>query len=448
MKTLFSSAWVLLFTLALLFSCAEPIDQSLTNKKEALLAQRELQTKAINEQLSKGITQSDVEKYLDVRMNISHNLIESINRHSIGEDVYVFIVNLIDGRWFIISGDYSSSPVIAEGEAGGFRVSQRPSRHEIALFESIRNYIIENRTSNYDSAKSQGNRMEWVQMQKIYDLKKKKEAIRDMDPDTSEVESVIIIDTLINQYYPHLTSTTWHQFAPFNNAAPLATSSEKCPVGCFVTAIAQLLYYTHYEFGFPNDIYAGASCNSYYNQQPYIYNFSNPTSTTWDSMNPSWYYIDDDDPYTAALCALISYRSGTYYGFDIYGYYGATPSSNIPSTLSSFYLTGVSQQSFSSSSIMNEIRNDRPVLCDGYPDSDFINGHAYLIDGYKWLSVQHIEVVTDLSGNILEQNIIATYSDFKWGINSGGDGFFLGYLSEGIYYAYGGHIYTGWSQNQ
>ena len=87
MKTLFSSALAHLFTLALLFSCAEPMEQSLTNKKEALLAQRELQTKAINDQLSRGIGETEVKNYLSCWLNISEQEIKDITRYDISKEV-------------------------------------------------------------------------------------------------------------------------------------------------------------------------------------------------------------------------------------------------------------------------------------------------------------------------------------------------------------------------
>lgn len=402
-----------------------------------------IQTKAIENQLSKGITQNDVENFLFARMNISNDAIDNIIKYSIDEDIYVFIVNMFDGRWYIFSGDYSSSPILAEGQEGGFKVGLHLSRQEKSFFESLRNHIIENKTTNYQSSSVRGNRLEWVQSLKIA---KQLNLRRDNEPDTSDLDYQYCIDTLINDFYPHLTSTLWHQYAPFNNAAPWGSSTERCAVGCAVIAIAQLLYYTHYAFGFPNDIYANASCSSYYNQQPYNYVFSNPTMTTWDSMVQNWNYIDEDDPYTAALCALISYRSGTVYGWDANETYGETSSQNIPPTLASFFLTGVSLQSFTQNTIINEIQNDRPVLCEGYANADNTGGHVYLIDGYKWLLIQHSEVLTDASGNIVSQNVVGLFNDFKWGINSGGDNFFLGYITEGSYVQYNRHIHIGWSQ--
>lgn len=253
-----------------------------------------------------------------------------------------------------------------------------------------------------------------------------------------EVDIECITDTLYNDNYPALTSTTWWQASPFNNAVPLLNNNgERCLAGCAVIAIAQLLYYTHYEFGYPNDIYANATCTSLYNQLPYNFSFSNQTTTSWDSMPLSWLYAPDNDPYSAALCALISKRSGTYYTSDGLG---STSPYNIASTLDSFMLTGASMQDFYKPTIINEIHNDRPVLCSGQENN---YAHSYLIEGYRWLYVTETEIVRDLSGNIISQSVNVIVNDFMWHVNTGDPGHTS--VAEGSYYPYYRKMYVGWS---
>ncbi len=441
---------LILFLLALvvipfaLTSCAETMEQEDHNCKTTFRSNT-LLTKTISDNLSAGIRRSDVENYLVYRKKISSEKIGEICRYDIDEENYIYIVNLIDGHWYLFSGDYSSTPILAEGETGGFSLDRRQNYHDKIWFDSIRNYQNDNRSSNSDEA--QNNRKEWICSQKIAAMQAKD--YRYAMSDTTEIESVIISDTLANDNYLPLTATSWYQIEPFNNATPLAVGTTRCPVGCAVIAIAQLLYYTHYAFGFPNQIYSNASCSSYYYQMPYNYSFSSMTSSTWDYMEPDPFDLPDNDPYTAALCAYISYKSGTYYDYDTTdGYFGATPPGNIASTLSFFSLTGTTSIPFSSPSVRFEVKHNRPVLCGGYGGIDYSEAHTYLIDGYKWLYIRDTEIITDMNGNIISQNIINEYSDLKWYINTG---WYPNYphilVAEGAYIPYYRQIYIGWSQN-
>lgn len=458
MKTLFSSALAHLFTLALLFSCAEPMEQSLTNKKEALLAQRELQTKAINDQLSRGIGETEVKNYLSCWLNISEQEIKDITRYDISEDVYIFIVNLINGKWFLISGDYSSSPILAGGESGGFYIDEGVTYDIRSWLESIKQCILINRDSNTEEAKS--HQKEWIRAQKIASWKSGKSnmTLRDGEIDTSdtEVELILIIDTLVLEDYPALTVTNWNQDDPWNFAIPKFSSNYNCLAGCAVIAIAQLLYYTHYAFGVPNDIYANATCNDYYSDYPYTWTFSNPTTTSWDLMsiesyNSSTYF----DPYMPALCALIAYRSKTRYGYaphQCYDYtetYGDTKVDSIPGVLNSFLLSGAYKTGYvlNIPSIRNEIANQRPVLCAGLINQYDTIGHAFLIDGYYHFRRKITDIIQDMDGNILFHDEF--YDDIAfWRINTGDPTSRINdYINASTYYPYGRVIFLGWGNN-
>ena len=436
----------MLGVLLVLTSCVNESDYQSTKKDLLSEDYISVLTKTINNNLSFGVNEADVINYLSFRKQVSSASIKEISKYSIDNTVYVFFVNLFDGRWFIMAGDYSCAPIIAEGKGKFFNDDGELSKMESNWLQSIGSYIKECRNSTSEVV--QNNRTEWLRSKRFAIIKNKSYSRLDRseEPDTTEVEIDVITDTLYNDNYPALTITSWHQIEPFNNAIPLATANMRCPAGCAVIAIAQLLYYTHYAFGFPNNIYASASCSNYYYQQPYNYSFSTLTSTTWDYMEPSWLDLSDNDPYTAALSALISFRTGSYYGIDSGGAYGATPVNNIAGALATFGLTNVTRLSFLISTIMNEIQNERPVLCDGYGHTDYTESHSYLIDGYKRLCLQETEIITDTSGHILSQNVYV-YDNIQWWINTGGYPNHFHILStEGTYIPYYRYMYTGWSQ--
>lgn len=431
---------IFLATGLLLVSCAESIEQP-AQPKLSYLEHRELLTKAATDQLATGVTRSDVENYLSYRMHIATDDIQDISRFDIDQDAYVYIVNIKGGGWYIVSGDYSSTPILSSSENGYFDAEKNTSRHDIIWFKTLKEYMEMNR--NAVSNEAEECRSIWTQVKRM--SLSREDNFRYEEPDTMEVIIDCIQDTLVNDDYNWLGCPIWHEFAPFNNAVPTDTTGIRCPAGCAVIAIAELLYYTHYFFGYPNDIYASASCNSNYNQLPYSFVFSSPSTTCWNQMNPHWVYISNNDPYTAALCALISKRSNTVYGEDSMGLYGETSTDNIASTLETFLLHGASKEYFLKSSVINEIQHSRPVLCSGEGLSewgDIYVGHAYLIEGYKWFYVVETEIVTDTSGNILSEETYTIVNDFEWRVATGNPG--RRTYADGVYYPYNRRIYIGW----
>ena len=425
----------------LLVSCSET-DEQPAKSKISVLKQHEFLTKSVADQIATGITRLDVENYLDLRRGIASSEIKEIVRYDIEEDVYVFIVNLNKGGWFVFSGDYSCPPILSLSEEGCFQIGDSLPRHDKLWLETVREYTRNNRNSKTEGVKEF--RTIWTQSKKMAMIKEMMS--RYEEPDTMEVIIEYYQDTLANDDYDWLGCPIWHEFAPFNNAVPLADSSgNRCPAGCAVIAIAELLYYTHYAFGYPNDIYAGATCSSLYSQQPYDFTFSSPGATSWNYMNPNWLYISNNDPYTAALCALISKRSQTTYGVDIYGAYGETSPYNIASTLDSFLLDGASMQYFYTQSVRNEIQSDRPVLCSGEALSGwggYYEGHCYLIEGYRWFYVVETEIISDTAGNILSEETYTIINDLQWRVNTGTPG--RRTYADGVYYPYNRMMYIGW----
>ena len=416
---------------SLLVSCME--SSELPNPEvQSFLERRAILTKAANERLSSGITQEDIENYLALQMDISCTDIKDILRYDIDDDVYVFIVNLKDGGWLLCSGDYSSVPVIATSESGYLDLSGKLSKHTQGWLQTIRNQIISNRESTSETVCS--NRNNWIKVKRAL-------LSREEDLDTQDVEIVIIMDTLHYEFYPALTETSWDQGYPYNQALPKRYDSVfRCVAGCTVVAIAQLLYYTHYAFGLPNDIYEESSCDDYYNEgPPYSFAFSSPSATTWDLMSPTYNGITNSDPYIPALYALIASRSNTTYTPD----YGETLETYIPSTLASFLLTGVTSQGFYSPDIRDEVADDRPVLCGGISPSTY-EAHSFLIDGYRWEILRETELIYDTEGHLLSQNVF-NYNILIWHINTGEHPTHSMWSNNDYYYTLNRKMFIGWS---
>lgn len=425
---------IFLATGLLLVSCAESIEQP-AQPKLSYLEHRELLTKAATDQLATGVTRSDVENYLSYRMHIATDDIQDISRFDIDQDAYVYIVNIKGGGWYLCSGDYSSVPIIAYNESGSLSFDGKQSRHTQGWLHTIREQIVSNRTSN--SATAQANRNKWIRSKRASLTRSGEE------PDTTEVDIIVESETLRDDYYPGLTETMWDPAYPYNEALPKKTSTTRCSASGADVNIAQLVYYTHHTFGFPNDIYSSASCDQYYYQgPPYSYSFSGATTTTWDYMPLNLLTYDPTGrSYIAALIALVSYRCDTEY--DSSG--GLTARADIPSAMSSFLLTGVTNQVFDRNDVIDEIENDRPVLVTGAYSSSVAWDWTYLIDGYKWQIIRETESVYDMSGNLLSQSV-NIYEDFQWHYNTGDAPEYTCWGAASYYFPSNRVMHIGWTQ--
>lgn len=436
MRHLLISA-IFLATGLLLVSCAESIEQS-AQPKLSYIEHRELLTKAATDQLANGITRADVENYLSLHKHISSAEVKNISRFDIDQDAYVFIVNLKQGGWYLCSGDYSSVPVIAYSETGSLSFDGKQSRHTQGWLQTIREQIVGNRTSN--SATVQANRNDWIRSKRV-SLTRSGD-----DPDTTEVDVVLDLEVLRDDIYPGLTETTWDQGFPFNQSMPKRYNTTlRCIAGCTVVALAQLVYYTHNAFQFPNDIYSSASCDAYYNDgPPYPFVFSNQSTATWSDM-PLTYDPNDFNTngwsYISALYALTAHRLNTAYDPDG----GETLPANVPAAMSAFFLSGVVNQNYSKLDVIDEIKDERPVLCAGASNANNTIGHSYLIDGYQWRIDRETEYIYDMQGHLLEQNVY--YNDyFVWHYNSGDSPSYSFWGAENYYYPYNRILHLGWTQ--
>ena len=137
MKTQFFFLSVLLLFLS---SCTEASFEDTSKSSRSWKGYSEAITKAASECLSHGVSDSDVIDYLHYRKAIDSADIKDVSRYSIDDSNYVFIVHLNEGHWFLLSGDYSSTPILAEG-GEGFNLQDKPSKHAEAWLQSIASYM-------------------------------------------------------------------------------------------------------------------------------------------------------------------------------------------------------------------------------------------------------------------------------------------------------------------
>lgn len=431
-----------LFALLLLMlpSCSEMIDD-----KEVIHSSCSI-TKSIMDNSSETTSLSDVHDYLVYRMKVSNKDIKDIYSYSLDDEARIHVVNMKNGHWYVFSGNKNTTPILTEGDEGGLYLNKGLDNHCKAWLNSLRTII---RDTDPQDDQSRKHQLEWIRVKRMAAMATK-EILRDND--TQDLIYDYVVDTLIYSDIQGLTETSWDQGSPWNHNIPkMRYGGGRCKVGCTVIAIAQLLYYTHYEFGYPTTIYANATCDDYYDEGPsYDFVFSNPTSTSWDLMSLAYDPLTFNDPYMPALCALVASASSTKYrvtfpmAYLIDDSYGSTNPAFIPLTLMVFGLFDADSTAYQKTTIMNEIYNSRPVICYGIESATASSGHTFLIDGYKRVYTKTTETISDTEGHILEVNY---YYDefFNWRINTGNAQPSHHIMcDENAYYSYYRKIIIGW----
>lgn len=185
--------------------------------------------------------------------------------------------------------------------------------------------------------------------------------------------SVVYYDSL-----PHLIPLSWQQTGvSCNSYVPLKNdgSGDRVPAGCVAVAGAQVLYYLHYHINVPATAPTTAYCNGM---------IPNYTMGQGDYSSAAWSYMDSlgTHPYVGMLIASVAQKvnmsfgntgSSAYYS-DLYA---ALPDYSIAAD---YTFDTVSAYD---SLIQISFANDLPVICFAWPSYNSMDGHAFIIDGYR-----------------------------------------------------------------
>lgn len=196
---------------------------------------------------------------------------------------------------------------------------------------------------------------------------------------TYTIDTEIVTKTYT--YGPYLV-TKWGQSSPWNKFCPLKTddSGERAPAGCVAVAGAQMMYYLKHHFEM-DDIYAPATATCSGTINDYQREFANFSTSTWNSMaTRQWELPITNRDITAAFIGYIGGLSEVTYGND-----GSGASMNdLSEHVFNFYGISHSQNSdYDSDIIIENIKNELPVVISGYTSLLPTSGHAWIVDGYE-----------------------------------------------------------------
>ncbi len=205
-----------------------------------------------------------------------------------------------------------------------------------------------------------------------------------------------------------LIKTMWGQNSPYNKMCPMDSKGKRSVTGCLATALAQIMYYWHYDA----DYERGTHTNVFYPECTVDFSQS---EYDWSNMRDTYskvsYSVQEADAvsklmYDCGVAVDMSYSSGSS------GAYNEA----VPQAISSFFgysslMQCCHRDSYSSSKwismLTNELESKRPVLYSGHNKN---SGHAFVCDGY------------DIGYEAREARY---YFHFNWGWDGRNDGYFL-----------------------
>lgn len=440
------------FTL-LIIICLAACSQFEENETDNNRHSQELRTKSSFDSHAGKVDESDVEAYLMYIKKIPLTEVNEILRYEIDSFDYAYCVKLRDGRWFLFSNDYSTAPVIAEGDNNDpCPFESNPEFGNEIIKEWLKSFYDATRNQTGEKGDASKNQSLWrhAQLAAETDTDSGRNPRNDQDY-VYEYE----YDTLSSTVYPALTQTKWHEGSPWNGGIPkLRYGSSRCYAGSQVVAISQLLYYTHFALNKPTEIKQSVNNTYYYDEYPYYdYGLSaGYVTTTWNYMPTTVSGNSTYNSYVAALFAYVAKLTNIcYYVTDSNTTDPADSYTNfnnyqVTTTLQHFGLAATSGGVvYSKSTAMSEIQSNRPVLCYGTVNQSTSSAwKAYLYDGYRNYYIKETETISDADGNVLEVNI-NYYTSFSWHINSGvGAVSFYFWTSDAGYYSYNRKMFTGW----
>ena len=200
-----------------------------------------------------------------------------------------------------------------------------------------------------------------------------------------------------------LTTTHWHQSAPYNNRAPFIKDTNRHAVtGCVATAAAQVVYYWHKDLP---TVSAYDTPTYGYGDAPVTESVPKGTPLKWDLMRDSY---SNNEP-AEMLSAVADFMFIT--GASTWLTYGESTSGQISNLVATFngqynlqsecrYKSGTGQVAWEKL-IIADLEEGRPIVYSGVHKDN--GGHAVMLDGYR------------MSDNLFHFN-------FGWG--GQGDGWF------------------------
>ena len=310
----------------------------------------------------------------------------SVTQFIVKRDTLLHILNYEDGGWIVIPGDRRFDPILAESQDG--YLDLKSEEEYMFWFRSIADDML----FLWDKKPylENENTVLWGAVAP----KKDTGVITKASTPKWVIRSIASTVTSTWSFpVPHLTITKWGQGSPWNRKLPIDNNpygdGTRCVTGCVSVAVAQLLYYLHYEIGEPTSLYHVIYCH-----YPGVISPANATSlgfvranevynsSRWDDMALTAYSSGSTE-YVGNLMLDVGNRFNTLYACGALGGSAAFLHNYYYSAFSAYGLS-CNESPLTLSIVMNSLYSRIPVLIRGdekNANNQIIASHAWLIDG-------------------------------------------------------------------
>lgn len=331
------------------------------------------------------------------RIESNQVLQEIIPYESDGYTLY-YIANY-DNGYRVISGDKRTSPFLLESDEGKFEYKKedefdgpsfwlRDLSSEILLLKRGEAYVEDNSNVLFWNAMTG----QYDPVQHIPLMRSDLDSIDFDDPD--HVWALVPVSN--NTYYfneetiPHILTTKWGQGYPWNHFVPKSgiDTTKYCPTGCSAVAMAQIIYYSHYNLNMPNWLYhdartSGKAYDTGIDSTIFFPGTFVSNSTHWDDMavDRSSYFVGGSADYVGQLMADVGHQIGMNYGPNGSGAYVTTSGFN-------HYGIYCNSSDYNSSTVISQLLSNKPVVVVAYTTED---GHTWVIDGLHSMVTEYVQ---------------------------------------------------------
>ena len=306
-------------------------------------------------------------------------------------DTLLYACNKTDGGWIVYASDTRVPAIIAESPTGTFSEAMENEAGHVWLLTIAEDLKVIKRLSDnklkFSAEEIENNKAFWKSISSPDEYVKEKLAKEGFNETrghpllpTGHYELVSTTSFWGQSLpIPRMTTTDWHQNAPFNNYCPYKSDNswDHAPAGCNAIAAAQMLYFLHNKFGVPATAPSQAYVFGHVGDPDYNWSQYNYTSTIWNDMRL-------DASYAAPLIADVGRRVQMSYGNNSSGSHAFFLPTTVfePYGISCNYLHNIN---YNVDSLKMSLKRDSiPVILIAQASLDTTTvGHAFIADRYK-----------------------------------------------------------------
>ncbi|MCQ2137769.1 MAG: C10 family peptidase [Bacteroidales bacterium] len=417
---------VLILVSSVIISCSKE-DQTDSYSDQIQMGTGMLNTKCFDNDFY-SVSESDMEAYVEFAKIISEeqSVVKAVQPIDYKGVCVAYIVDY-GGRWELIASDKRIPRILASGE-GSF-AKDLQNEHFASWLEGLYSAVVSFKSYDILNEKLQRNVEFWqmITLDNTFMSKLCPQTKSFVDHGIPHITQVDTILTCIS--IPHLIETQWGQASPYNRYCPLKSFSntDRVPAGCVAVAGAQMAYFIKTNIGLAQEAPDMAVCYGHVEPQDTI-DFYNATYGTyprnfymnqWVDENDGWDRIGMGD---SSVIAVLIAQMGSLVEMEYGDNESASGIEYLPDALNDAYGISTAYALYNENLIYSRLQAGLPTIVRGADEHDN-NGHAFIIDRYRFEQTEYRIVITiSYSDGTESKRIDYIYSDpfnYSFGMNWG-----------------------------